>query len=52
MWEASGEGIVANMAYEKSVERNRNASGMKVDPEGKALDLRFFDRDAEIVARS
>jgi hypothetical protein len=50
MWEASGEGIVANMAYEKSVERN--ASGMKVDPDGKALDLRFFDRDAEIVARS
>lgn len=49
MWEASGEGIVASMAYEEPVERN--ASDMKVDPEGKALGPQFFDRDAKRVAR-
>ena len=49
MWEALGEGIVASMAYEEPVERN--ASDMKVDPEGKALDPQFFDRDAKRVAR-
>ena len=28
-----------------------NASNLKVDPDGKALDRQFFNRDAKVVAR-